>query len=43
MPARVVRHVNELAVGIVATVYVPSTSNIEYAVPANVTEAPIEK
>jgi hypothetical protein len=43
MPARVVEHVNEFAVGMLAIVYVPSRSNILYAVPARVTCAPIEK
>ena len=43
MPAKVVEHVNEFAVGIVEIVYVPSRSKIEYAVPDKVTAAPTEK
>jgi hypothetical protein len=43
MPARVVEHVNELAVGILVMVYVLSRSKIMYAVPTRVTCAPIEK
>jgi hypothetical protein len=43
MPARVVEHVNELAVGMLVMVYIPSRSKMTYAVPDRVTCAPIEK
>jgi hypothetical protein len=42
MPARVVEHVNEFAVGMLVTVYVPSRSKILYVVPDKVTAVPTD-